>query len=173
MEPTFCRLANKRAREAYVAAELINGIASQIRVLRQQRGWSQKELADKLGTTQGVVSRLEDPSYGRFSIKTLLDLSSIFDVSIIARFLPFSQAVPATWETGRKSLEADAFEEDIGRVCFMSELDSRYITHRSFSDEFFDLLRNYSEQELTNLGWGTHSSGGLKKYETLVSHSKR
>lgn len=172
MEPTFCRLESKRARDAFVAAELVNGIASQIRILRQQRGWSQKDLAEKLGTSQGVVSRLEDPSYGRFSIKTLLDLGSIFDVSIIARFLPFSQAIPATWDTRKEALEAESFEEDVKRVCFMSDVDTRYIASRSYATEILDLLRNYSEQELKEIGSNSPSSGHQKKYEFLVSHSK-
>ena len=172
MEPTFCRLESKRARDAFVAAELINGIASQIRVLRQQRGWSQKDLAEKLGTSQGVVSRLEDPSYGRFSIKTLLDLGSIFDVSIIAKFLPFSQAISVTWDTSKEALEAEPFEDDAKRVCFISDVDSRYIASRSFSAEFFDLLRNYSEQELKVFGKNSSSSEPQKKYEILISHSK-
>lgn len=173
MEPTFCRLESKRARDAFVAAELVNGIASQIRILRQQRGWTQKELAEKLGTTQGVVSRLEDPSYGRFSIKTLLELGSIFDVSIFARFLPFSQAIPATWDTSREALEADSFDEDVRRVCFMSDVESRYIASRSFSADFFDLLRNYNEQELKKFGANAPSFGAQKKYGMLVTHSKR
>lgn len=173
MEPTFCRLESKRARDAYVAAELINGIASQIRVLRQQRGWSQKELAEKLGTTQGVVSRLEDPSYGRFSIKTLLELGSIFDVSILARFLPFSQAIPATWDTRREALEADAFDEDVRRVCFVSDVESRYIASRSFSDDLLVLFRNYGEHELKKFWTNPPSSEEQKKYAVLLTHSKR
>lgn len=173
MESTFSRLESKRARDAFVAAELVNSIASQIRILRQQRGWSQKELAEKLGTTQGVVSRLEDPSYGRFSIKTLLELGSIFDVSIIAKFLPFSQAVPATWDTSREALEADSFDEDVRRVFFITDVDSRYIASRSFSSDFFELLKSYTEGELKKFGTNMPSSEGRKKYGILVRHSKR
>lgn len=173
LEPTLSRLESKRARDAYVAAELINGIASQIRILRQQRGWSQLQLAEKLGTTQGVVSRLEDPSYGRFSIKTLLALGSIFDVSILARFLPFSQAVPVTWDTRREALEADAFDDDMRRVCFVSDIDSRYFGSRRFSTDLFDILRSYDEQDLRTLGEILPSAEGEKKYNLLVTHSKR
>jgi transcriptional regulator with XRE-family HTH domain len=173
MEPTFCRLESKRSRDAFVAAELVNGLASQIRILRQQRGWSQKELAERLGTTQGVVSRLEDPSYGRFSVKTLLELASIFDVSVLAKFLPFSQAVPATWDTRREALEADSFDEDLRHVCFLDEVDSRYIANHSSSTDFFELLRNYNELELKKLGSNASSTGVQKKYGILVTHPKR
>lgn len=172
MEPTFCRLESKRARDAFVAAELVNGIASQIRVLRQQRGWSQKDLAEKLGTSQGVVSRLEDPSYGRFSIKTLLDLGSIFDVSIIARFLPFSQAVPVTWDTRKDALEAESFDEDVKRICFMANVESRYIDNRKFATELSEPLCSYSEQDLKEIGSNASSSVPHKKYEFLALRSK-
>lgn len=169
MEPTFCRLESKRARDAFVEAELINGIASQIRVLRQQRGWSQKDLAEKLGTSQGGISRLEDPSYGRFSIKTLLDLGCIFDVSIVARFLPFSQAVPVTWDTRKEALEAESFDDDVKRICFMSNIDSRYIGVRQFEKELSELFLRYSgadEKEISS------SPSPNKKYEFLALHSK-
>jgi transcriptional regulator with XRE-family HTH domain len=135
MEETFQRLKNKPSRDAYVEADLVNSIASQIRVLRQQRGWSQKELAEKINTSQGVISRLEDPSYGKFSIKSLLQLAAIFDVSIVTRFLPFSQAVPITWDTKTGSLEADGFENDFKRIYFYSKSDIN--EHAKYKKSFF------------------------------------
>lgn len=143
MEPTFQRLKNKASRDAYVEADLVNSIASQIRVLRQQRGWSQKELAEKINTSQGVISRLEDPSYGKFSMKSLLQLAAVFDVSIVTRFLPFSQSVPITWETKSDNLKAESFETDFKRIYFYSKSDlndnakykkSRYINDSGIND---------------------------------------
>src|SRR5205823_5033846 len=76
-EKAFLRMKKKLFRSNYVEAELVNGVASQIRVMRQQRRWTQNQLARQLKTSQAVVSRLEDPSYGKFSIKTLLDLANV------------------------------------------------------------------------------------------------
>lgn len=119
MEKTFRRLHSKRARVAFVESELVNGLSHQIRILRQQRGWTQAQLSKRLGTTQGVVSRLEDASYGRYSIKTLLQLASTFDAGLLVRFLPFSQFVPFTWNTNPERFEASAFEQEIGNIRFV------------------------------------------------------
>ena len=83
MEKTFLRMKSRAsARHAYVEAEVITGLAHQIRAIRMQRGWSQGDLAKLLGTTQTAVSRLEDPSYGRYSLKTLMDLAKVFDAGM-------------------------------------------------------------------------------------------
>jgi ribosome-binding protein aMBF1 (putative translation factor) len=59
------RLHNKEARDAFVEQEILAGLPFQIRALRRDRGWSQHQLAERLGMTQEGVSRLENPNYGR------------------------------------------------------------------------------------------------------------
>jgi transcriptional regulator with XRE-family HTH domain len=118
MEKSFRRLANKKRRRAYVHAELVNGVAHQIRVLRQQRKWTQQQLAKRLGTSQTVVSRLEDPSYGKFSVQTLLNVGSAFDVAVLVRYMPFSEFMLHTWDTSPSRFEAVAYDEDAANVGF-------------------------------------------------------
>jgi transcriptional regulator with XRE-family HTH domain len=118
MEKSFRRLKAKKVREAYVEAEIAHGVAAQIRVLRQGRNWSQFELAQKLGTTQNAVSRLEDPSYGKFTIKTLIQLAHVFDVALMTRFMPFSQFMSVTWNTKSEALAANPYEEEESIVRF-------------------------------------------------------
>lgn len=125
MEKSFLRLKDKAVRVAYVEAELTNGLAHQIRAIRQQRNWTQGHLAKRLKTTQGVVSRLEDPSYGRFSVKTLLQVANVFDVALYARFLPFSEFMFQTWDTSPQRLQVLPYAKDTERVCFYAE------THRN------------------------------------------
>lgn len=128
MEKSFLALRNARAREAYVHSELTNGLAHQIRIIRQQRGWTQKQLAEKLGTTQTTVSRLEDPSYGRYSVRSLLALGSILDVALFVRYLPFSKFLPATWDTAPENFEAVSYEDEVSSVQFFDEtLTGNYI----------------------------------------------
>lgn len=124
MEKSFLALKNPKARQAYVDAELVNGLAHQIRILRQQRGWTQKQLAGELGTTQTTVSRLEDPSYGRYSIRTLLALCRVFDVALFVRFMPFSKFMPATWDTRPENFQAATYEEEASSVQFFTESKS-------------------------------------------------
>ncbi|MGB5924462.1 MAG: helix-turn-helix transcriptional regulator [Syntrophobacteria bacterium] len=62
-EPEF----KKRFEQAGEAWE----VALQLAALRKTRGLSQKQLADKIGTSQQQISRLESPSYQRHSFSML------------------------------------------------------------------------------------------------------
>jgi ribosome-binding protein aMBF1 (putative translation factor) len=46
-------------------------LAHRIAELREKCGLSQAELARKVGTTQAGISRLENPNYHNYSLKTL------------------------------------------------------------------------------------------------------
>lgn len=121
MEKTFLRMkAKPSARHAYLEAELVTGLAHQIRAIRAQRGWTQVELAKKLGTTQAAVSRLEDPSYGRYSMQTLMDLAKIFDTGMQVRFVSFISMLQETFRPSAEAREVPAFEEESINVGFFS-----------------------------------------------------
>jgi transcriptional regulator with XRE-family HTH domain len=102
-----------------VEAEAVTHLAHQIRVLRQQRGWSQKELARRLGTTQAAVSRLEDASYGRISFRSLVDLGKAFDVAPVVKFVSTVQLMRERWAVRREMLEVPSFEEEAPHVAFL------------------------------------------------------
>ena len=121
LEKSFRSLCESATREAYVEAELVNGLAHQIRILREERGWTQKDLATRLNTTQTTVSRLEDPSYGRFSIRTLLSLGKVFDVAIFVRYLPFSRFMQETWDTKPERFKATGYQEEAALIQFFSD----------------------------------------------------
>ena len=81
--------------------------------MRVQRGWSQIDLANKLGIkTQSAVARMEDPSYGKLSINTLLKLSSVFDVALSIRFQSFGKFMTEREDLSSKALQAEGFEDD-------------------------------------------------------------
>jgi transcriptional regulator with XRE-family HTH domain len=59
-------------REAALEKERLNAdVAKMIYDLRTDAGLSQKELAELVGTTQSVISRLEDSDYGGHSLSML------------------------------------------------------------------------------------------------------
>jgi ribosome-binding protein aMBF1 (putative translation factor) len=53
------RMASPTARAAYEEARLAYEVGRQVRALREAQGLSQRELADRLGTTAAAIARLE------------------------------------------------------------------------------------------------------------------
>ncbi len=121
MEKTFLRMKKSTvARDAYVQAEVITALAHQIRSIRTQRNWTQADLAKKMGTTQAAVSRLEDPSYGRMSVNTLLDLSRVFDTGLRVQFVSLVTMLHETFKPRAELREVPSFEEEAPFVDFYS-----------------------------------------------------
>ena len=110
---TLKSLALKPKREAYVRAHAQHGLAHQIRMLREHRGWTQAELAHKIGArNQSTVARLEDPSYGKYSVSSLLKLANAFDVGALVKFVSFSKMLHETADLSPSGLTVASFEEE-------------------------------------------------------------
>jgi transcriptional regulator with XRE-family HTH domain len=108
------KLRQKNYRDAYVAEHVRHGIAHQIRALRNQREWNQGRLSQLLGKPQSVVSRLEDPSYGKVTVQTLLELASVFDVALQVRFISYSSFLQQTRDLTISSMKVAGFNKDLG-----------------------------------------------------------
>lgn len=63
-------------------------IAEQIYNLRTQEGLSQKQLAELVGTTQSVISRLEDADYNGHSLAMLRKIAAAFHRRVNIQFVP-------------------------------------------------------------------------------------
>lgn len=72
--------------EGYTESFLDSYVATQIKVLREQREMTQKELADVLGTTQTAISRIESINYSAWNIGTLKRLARAFKVRLRVSF---------------------------------------------------------------------------------------
>ena len=72
----------KAYRDAYRAANVSATVQHRIWELRKERGWSQAELARRMGTSQNAISRLEQPTDHLITMRTLVRLANAFDVSL-------------------------------------------------------------------------------------------
>lgn len=73
------------------AARLNARVAQRLYAIRTEAGLSQKELARKVGTTQSVISRLEDADYEGHSLSMLQRIACALDQELDVRFVPAGQ----------------------------------------------------------------------------------
>lgn len=107
-------LRDKEYRDALVAEYINTGLPFQIRAMREDRGWTQKELGNRVGMAQETISLLENPNYGRFTLTTLKRLASAFDVALLIRFMPFSRLVDSVVGLSAEELAVPSFANDPG-----------------------------------------------------------
>lgn len=105
---------NKKGfRDAYACAHIDQGIAYQIAAIRKQRGWSQEELAEKIGMrNQSDVARIEDTASEDISIATLKRLASAFDVALSIKFIPFTKLIDERSDVSDDAMKVDSFLSD-------------------------------------------------------------
>ena len=65
-------------------------IALQIAAAREKAGLSQRELAERVGTTQQQISRLESPNYEGHSLSMLRRVAQALDARVRFSFEPLS-----------------------------------------------------------------------------------
>lgn len=106
------KFRNREYRASYAESFLDTFIATQIRVLREQRGWTQGELAEAAGMKQSRICALEDANYSRWSTTTLKRLARAFDVPLRISFGTFGEFLRETTNFNRASLERAEFDAD-------------------------------------------------------------
>ncbi len=105
------RLLGKKYRDAYVRENVRTGIAYQIRAMREQRdSMSQKLLGKLMGKPQSVVSRLEDPDYGKLTLQTLFQVAAALDVALLVQFVTHSEFLRRTENVSPNALRVSAFD---------------------------------------------------------------
>jgi transcriptional regulator with XRE-family HTH domain len=132
-------------REAYVAESVYALLASQIRVLREQRAWSQKRLGREANMAQERISILEDPnSDTKPTLTTLLRIAAAYDVGLDVRFIPFSRVLDGSFNNNPESLGVPSFASEAMDI---DQSDSR-LTHEIGLDEMARRARRAIEEAL-------------------------
>jgi transcriptional regulator with XRE-family HTH domain len=107
-------LKDKSYREDFVQQQIETGLPFQIKGMRKARGWKQSKLGTLLGKPQSVVSRLENPDYGKFNLQTLRELATVFDVGLLVAFVPFSHLANRVASFSVTDVEIPEFDKDPG-----------------------------------------------------------
>ena len=108
----FNDFANKVFRDAFLEENIKNRLAFQVRALREKQSWSQPELGKRAHKTQSGISRIEDPTYGKFTIRTLLDLASVFDVALFIGFVPYTKLISELKDVSPEALAVASYKDE-------------------------------------------------------------
>ena len=107
-------LKDKELRDNYVSDHITEGIAFQIRAMREARGWTQRELGERVGITgEERISLMENPNEGFHSLEMLRRAAAAFDVALIVRFAPYSDLVDWTLSLSPNDLAVPSFNDDL------------------------------------------------------------
>lgn len=113
----FKGLRDKAHRAIFVETQIEALIPFQIRAMRSQRGWTQKQLAERAEMKQGRISVLESPNYeGAVNVKTLVKLAAALDVGLIVRFAPFSEVADWSSRLSKENHEVPSYEEELAAL---------------------------------------------------------
>lgn len=103
---------DKEYRHGYVDEFLNAYIATQIKVLREQRNLTQQQLAELAGMKQERISVLENVNYSSWSLSTLRRIAEAYDLTLNVSFEDFGKRLRDIDRFGRESLERFSFDED-------------------------------------------------------------
>ena len=127
--------ASRAYRKAFATAQFKRLVPFQIGALRRGRGWSQQELAEACGLTQGVISRAEDPDYGNLTVNTILKIAEGFDIAFVGRFVPFSNLETlVNTLSNRESIPTFEQEDAQGRRIVPEVLDDELAASEDHQD---------------------------------------
>ena len=102
---------NKEYREGIVDSMIHIGIAFQIKALRKRQNLTQRQLGERIGGPQNIVSRYENAKYAGFTIKTLQRLATAFDVALIVKFATFDELDELMQNRSQEILAVTSFEK--------------------------------------------------------------
>ena len=124
----FNRLADqmrdKRYRDSYVASHARRTLAQQMRKLRGDD--SQASFAEKVSKRQTIISRLENPSYSGWSLRTMLEVAQALDIAVFIRFVDFPTFLKYSGDLSDNALRPAPYgEEAIGEMAKGEERRAR------------------------------------------------
>ncbi|MEE9126898.1 MAG: helix-turn-helix domain-containing protein [Planctomycetota bacterium] len=103
LEILYTRIGNDPERLQAIEEGLVKGdIAGLIYDARQKEGLTQKQLAEKIGTKQSVIARLEDTDYDGHSLSMLCRIAYALHYKVQITLTPYENKYRAVAEKSGK-----------------------------------------------------------------------
>lgn len=160
-------------RHSYADGFMCSYIGMQIRKLREQRGWTQEQLADLAGKRQSEVSRHEDASNESWTISSLRDYARAFDVALVVKFESFGERLKDIESFSVESLRVPSFAEDLFVRGDLRAVEAG-VTPGSGGLVTNWVLQPLGATEAGSLKFGTQTLGSISELSTLkgVTHAE-
>jgi transcriptional regulator with XRE-family HTH domain len=104
--------ADPEYREVYAESFLNSSLATQLQVIREQRGMTQAQLAEKIGTKQAGISRIENVNYSAWNSATLRKIAFALGCRLKVSLETFGSLIDEAVAFNEKMLQRPSFEED-------------------------------------------------------------
>jgi hypothetical protein len=104
------KMGDKPYRHSYVASHTRQFLARQMRELRGEQ--SQSEFGTTIDRQQTVVSRMEDPNYGKWTLQTLFDVAEKLDVALFVRFVDFPTFLRLTEDISDRGARPEPYRQE-------------------------------------------------------------
>ena len=125
------KFRDKAYRDSYIAGHTRRFLARQMRKFRGEK--SQNNFGDLIGKRQTVVSRLEDPNYGKWTLQTLFDVAEKLNVAILVRFVDIPTFLRLSEDMSEDASQPQPYDE--AKAAALLERPAKKLTIRPLSQE--------------------------------------
>ena len=154
-------------RHIYDEGFLNSSIATQIKVLREERNWTQALLADSSGMNQSRVSELEDVNFNSWTIRTLRKLARAYDLRLKISFEEFGTLLHDFRNLNRAGLTRRSFASD-PEFCTNATVYNPTTVHEERGARIAPATIGYPSQWLT-VKWPANQHATLQQTEQVTT----
>jgi len=152
--------ADKEYRDGFLRTTVRGWIAYQVQALRKKLRMTQTEFAERVGTTQNVISKLENDK-GTPNVDTLIDIAAGADVALLVQFVPYPEFLTRTADMSIEALQPASIHDSLAKHAPTS--DGRVLAlHQSWfspgqqaspNDDFGSVLRGQRPTRPKSTDW--------------------
>jgi hypothetical protein len=125
------KFRDKSYRDSYIASHTRRFLARQMRKFRGEK--SQTDFGDLIDKRQTVVSRLEDPNYGKWTLQTLFDVAEKLNVAVLVRFVDVSTFLRLSEDMSEDASQPQPYDE--AKAAYLLERPAKKLKIRPLSEE--------------------------------------